>query len=55
MREMRWTYDQLQATPVQVRAYCWDCIRIEREIAAERAQKAEREAQGEPGAIRIQR
>lgn len=55
MREMRWTYEQLQATPIDVRAYCWDCIRIEREIAAARAEKAERERAGEQGAMRVAR
>lgn len=55
MREMRWTWEQLQATPIDVRAFCWDCIQMERQVAAERAEKTKRETQGETGAMRIQR
>lgn len=55
MREMRWTWEQLQATPIDVRAFCWDCIQMERQVAAARAEKAERERASEQGAMRIQR
>lgn len=52
---MRWTWEQLQATPIDVRAFCWDCIQMERQVAASRTQKEQRTAQGEQGAMRIAR
>lgn len=31
MREMGWTFAELQATPVYVRRYCWDLMVARRE------------------------
>ncbi len=39
MREMHWSWDQLQATPTYVRRYCWDFTLARRsaeQAAAER-------------------
>jgi hypothetical protein len=55
MREMRWTWDELQGTPIAVRAYCWDFIQMERQVAAERAVDRERARGDESGTIRVAR
>lgn len=55
MREMHCSWEQLQATPIDVRAAWWEFIQMERQVAAARAEKAERERQGEQGAMRIAR
>ena len=49
MREMHWTYAELEATPIRVRVYAWDCIRKERaaqHAAAERQARAAQRPQG---------
>lgn len=46
---MHWTYTELQATPIKVRTYAWDCIRFERaaqNAAAEKQKKAQEHAPG---------
>lgn len=43
MREMHWSWDQLQATPEYVRRYCWDFTlarRAAEQASADRAKGA---------------
>lgn len=35
MREMHWSWKQLQETPVYVRRFTWDCIQARREAEQE--------------------
>jgi hypothetical protein len=49
MREMRWTWDELQATPMNIRQYAWDYITRERAVANARAQRAARAQQRQAG------
>jgi hypothetical protein len=39
MREMGWSWDDLEATPPYVRRVCWDLVMISRAAAAERAER----------------
>jgi hypothetical protein len=53
MREMRWTWAELQGTPIEVRTFTWDFIRMQRAAEAERAEKAKKQDPG-GGAARIE-
>lgn len=39
MREMGWTFRELQETPVYVRRFCTDCMVIRRQAEARRANR----------------
>jgi hypothetical protein len=39
MREMGWSWQEMQATPVYVRMYCWEISQIRRSAEAARANK----------------
>lgn len=54
MREMRWTWTDLEATPQEVRQYAWDVIVRERAIEANRARKAARARERQAGATAIE-
>ncbi len=43
MRAMKWSWDQLQATPRYVRRYCWDLLQ-----ARNTAEAAQMKAAGKP-------
>jgi len=36
MREMGWSWDELEATPMYVRQFCWDISQIRRVNQAQR-------------------
>jgi hypothetical protein len=40
MREMSWSWDQLEATPLYVRQYTWDLILTRRRVQQERQAQA---------------
>ena len=42
MREMHWSWDELQATPPYVRRFCWDFILARRNAENEANERAER-------------
>jgi len=42
MREMGWSWDQLEATPLYVRRYTWDLILTRRRIQQEKQDQADR-------------
>jgi hypothetical protein len=44
MHEMKWSWDELQATPLYVRRYCWDIMQVARRVEQDRLDQAEREA-----------
>jgi hypothetical protein len=44
MREMGWSWDDLEATPMYVRRFCSDLLWLRRQAEAEEIKKAEREA-----------
>jgi hypothetical protein len=44
MQRMRWSWDQLQATPVYVRRYCIDFLGLIAEQEAAENRRAERRA-----------
>jgi hypothetical protein len=44
MREMGWSWPDLEATPVYVRRFCTDLLWIRRQAEADDAEKARREA-----------
>lgn len=50
MREMHWTYAELEATPAEVRTYVWDAIRRERAAQDAAARRAARKQQHPAGA-----
>lgn len=43
MRDMHWSWEQLQATPRYVRRYCSDFLTLHAEARAEAADRAQRE------------
>lgn len=45
MREMGWSFDQLQSTPMYVRRYCWDLMIARREAEHEATERAYREGE----------
>lgn len=47
---MRWSWAELQATPVEVRTYAWDAMRRERAAQHAQVRKQERAAQRQAGA-----
>jgi hypothetical protein len=47
MYEMRWSWDELQATPHYVRRYCYDFRQIILAYEREQTEKAERERKAE--------
>jgi hypothetical protein len=51
MEGMGWSWDDLVATPLYVRRYCWDLLLIRRQADAQRAEDrvAERRAQAGGG------
>ena len=51
MREMRWTWAELQETPQNVRQYAWDYITRERAVADAQAKKAARAQQRQAGTV----
>lgn len=55
MREMRWTWMELQDTPLDVRQFVWDFIQLDRQAEAERAESRVRAAKAGDGKIRIPR
>jgi hypothetical protein len=44
MHEMKWSWEELQATPLYVRRYCWDMIQIRRQAEHDEIEEAKREA-----------
>lgn len=49
MREMGWSFAELQQTPPYVIRYCTDLMFIRREAEAEQAERQQREAQQQHG------
>jgi hypothetical protein len=45
MREMGWSFAQLQETPAYVVRYCTDLMLIRRQAEADQAERQQREAQ----------
>jgi hypothetical protein len=54
MREMHWSWTDLQATPPDVQQYAWDVIMRERAVADARARKAARAQQRQAGAVVVE-
>jgi hypothetical protein len=50
MREMHWTFRELQETPIEVRTYAWDAIRKERAAQHAQIEKQKRAAERQQGA-----
>ena len=50
MREMHWTWKELQETPIEVRTYAWDAIRKERASQHAQIEKQKRAAERQQGA-----
>ncbi len=53
MREMRWTWDEYQATPHYVRQVCWIFLMEGRRANNAAAERAHRSAQQKPGATEV--
>lgn len=54
MREMRWTYQELQDTPMHVRQYAWDYLTRERAVADAQAKKAARARERQAGTVVVE-
>lgn len=52
---MNWSWEQLQATPIEVRDLCWKFLQMQRQVALDAAAKAKREAARESGTVHIER
>lgn len=51
MREMRWSWTELQDTPAYVRRYCWDLMQARKTAENDANEKANEEAKkGDPNA-----
>lgn len=46
MREMKWSFADLQATPPYVRRFCWDLMNARRNAEAAASEKAQRGKKG---------
>lgn len=46
MREMRWSWRELQDTPMYVRRFTWDCITAKREAEEEQQRRQYRSNEG---------
>lgn len=54
MREMHWTWRDLDETPLDVRQYAWDYILRERTVADARARKEARARERAPGTVVVE-
>jgi hypothetical protein len=55
MREMRWSWDQYEATPPYVRHLCWIFTMKSRQAHNDRLRRAQRAAEQPAGAMRVRR
>jgi hypothetical protein len=49
MREMRWSWEQLQATPLYVRRFCWDFTLARRNAEKAAAEREKGRSSGGAG------
>lgn len=54
MREMRWTWEDYENTPVFVRQFCWDFIMRKRRVHNRQVEDAQRNDKG-GGVTRVRR
>lgn len=47
MKQMHWSWDQLEATPYYIQMYCWDFLQRELEEENNRAKEASKPKRGE--------
>lgn len=55
MREMGWSWAQLEETPVYVRRFCWDFLVAQRRNASQHRQEPPDDEPGGSGVVRVKR